>query len=237
MRVVRRLALSCLIALGALAAAPAPSARAQAAYDTAQLNPDVRAAVMQARQARARAETLAARAREAEQLADQAADRARRRASGTADYMQSSGQRYLGEVDDSGSRETHGILMGSADWVGDRYAGEWRGNIREGVGVYSYASNRSNTNGSLRYEGQYVDDHCMGLAVYYWTSGDRYYGQNGDCADKEGVGVLVFADGRRYEGEWADDQYNGYGVFWDRRGGVMQQGLWADGRLVTSLAP
>ncbi|MES1204052.1 MAG: hypothetical protein ABUS57_21655 [Pseudomonadota bacterium] len=45
---------------------------------------------------------------------------------------------------------------------------------------------------------------------------------------------MRYQDGRRYEGEWANDQYDGYGVLWDSQGQIAQAGVWTAGRLTAA---
>lgn len=48
----------------------------------------------------------------------------------------------------------------------------------------------------------------------------------------DGVGVLEFSDGRRYEGELKNNGANGLGAIWDAQGKLIRAGLWEDGKTV-----
>lgn len=44
-----------------------------------------------------------------------------------------------------------------------------------------------------------------------------------------GHGVLITADGRKYEGEFNEYGFNGYGKLMDEKGTVLYEGEWEDG--------
>ena len=50
------------------------------------------------------------------------------------------------------------------------------------------------------------------LGIYEWNDGRRY---DGDWKNNQmhGKGVFTWDNGKRYEGEYKDDKKNGYGVF------------------------
>lgn len=208
----------------------------QAAFNLSALHPDVRAAAESARRNARAAEAAAERARTAANAAENAAERARRGAPGTISLAFDGGT-YLGEGSGS-TRSGVGVTSFHAPsrLAGDRYAGEFRENARSGVGVSSFGTNPGNASNALRREGEYAANKADGMGVLYWASGDRYQGvwrQN----IKSGPAVMRFADGRRYEGGFAADKRNGHGVLWLADGQVLSVGLWKDGVLVKSLKP
>ncbi len=212
---------------------------APGAFPLSALHPEVRRAVIDARDAEQRAERAADRAYAAERAAEDAAARARAGEAGHRGYDYPNDERkrrYEGGWSDT-TRNGHGTLtVGAGPFEGDRYAGEWRDGRFQGVGVYRHAENANATNRSLRYAGDYANDKANGAGVFLWRDGDRHAGGERD-GNKSGPGVFRFADGRRYEGEYANDERNGYGVLWNADGTVNSQGVWTDGTFTTPLRP
>lgn len=97
---------------------------------------------------------------------------------------------------------------------GDSYEGEMIGNVRHGVGTYTFASGD-------RYEGDFVDNTIHGKGTQTYVSGDAYTGdfQRGI---KTGQGVYKFASGDRFEGRFLDNQLHGYGTQTFRSGESYQ---------------
>jgi hypothetical protein len=213
---------------------------ASATYDLALLNPQVRAAVERAREADRRGVNAAARARQAASEAEGFASRARNGESGLHSSSSTWGSpsmtaRYEGQIS-GGVFSGYGVQVHTeGPFVGDHYAGQWRNDQRQGLGVYTFAENASNAIRALRYEGEWVDNDRTGSGVTHWRSLGRYSGGNSGGM-KSGAGVFYFPDGRRYEGEWGSDSYNGYGVVWDAQGNVLSQGVWAGNNLSTALS-
>ncbi len=65
-----------------------------------------------------------------------------------------------------------------------------------------------------------------------WRNGNRFEGQSADDGD---TGVLVFANGQRYEGELLNGNRHGYGAFWNAEGDLMLAGRWENGDLVEAM--
>jgi len=180
-----------------------------AAYDLTQLHPDVRRAAEQARAAESRATAAAQRARAAASQAEASGVRSPSSGYGVADY--------------------------TGNWAGDRYAGQFSGGSREGVGVMTYGQNASNTVNASRFEGEYARGDRNGVGVYHWHSGRRFAGEFLNSV-RSGHGVNYNSDGSRYEGEFANDGRNGYGVLWNSQGRVISAGIWTDATLTTPLS-
>ena len=64
------------------------------------------------------------------------------------------------------------------------------------------------------------------------SGGDRYEGEfhGASSGFAAGYGVYTWADGRRYEGEFANDHPSGLGVLTEADG-VRHGGVWKDGKL------
>jgi hypothetical protein len=218
---------------------PSTGPVAAGAFDLAQLNPSVRAAVERARDAERRALSAAQRAQAG---AQRALDAVRRADTGEAgyrsyDYQQGDESRHYAGGWSNDTRNGYGVEDSTAGpFAGDRYAGFWSDGGYGGVGVYNYARNSNNRSDSLRYEGEWNNDRRNGVGVMTWRDNDRFAGTYRDGVPS-GVGVYRFADGFRYEGEFANDNYSGYGVLWDSQGRVRQAGVWANDSLATPLGP
>lgn len=210
--------------------------RAAAAFSVESLHRDVRAVVVAARRNAQDAEGVAARARSAAGLAEAAAARAAAGAAGTISLSYDGGT-YQGEGRD-GKRNGYGVTVFRApsSQAGDRFAGQYKDNMRQGLGVHTFAENANNTSKLQRREGEYTSNRSSGLGILVWVWGERYAGPFRD-GEQDGPSVRTFADGRRYEGEYAASKRTGLGVLWSADGVVVSQGVWKDGKLVSSLAP
>jgi hypothetical protein len=73
-----------------------------------------------------------------------------------------------------------------------------------------------------------------GYGLMTWADGEYYAGTHRggtpNAGNKDGYGVYVFADGRIYEGQFANDLQNGLGVLWDPGGNITHAGHWLDAR-------
>ena len=75
-------------------------------------------------------------------------------------------------------------------------------------------------------------NNCFGTKTF--PDGDKYVGEWRD--DKaHGQGTFTFANGAKYVGEWKDDKRNGQGTLTLADGTVLQEGIWKDNVLVTSV--
>ncbi|MEW5297984.1 MAG: hypothetical protein WDW36_001152 [Sanguina aurantia] len=79
---------------------------------------------------------------------------------------------------------------------GGTFRGQWRGMVKEGLGVYSYAS-------EARYAGEWRGNVKDGRGVYEYPKGGMYEGEwsNGSM---NGIGVRTFATGQVKSGRWSD---------------------------------
>jgi hypothetical protein len=89
-----------------------------------------------------------------------------------------------------------------------------------------------------RYEGETGTTGVTVVGVLTIPTGETYAGQmrSGDPVVYVGYGVWRSADGWRYEGEFNENTFNGYGVLWDRDGRVSRAGYWTGGNLTTALS-
>ena len=250
-----------------LATKPAPpQSAAPMAASPAKLSAQVSQAVDAARAAEKQARNMAAQARDvqgqAESAMQQAEQAAQRAEMGTAGYGALTGPtkdggafRWVGQVVGRapGGLGVFSVTGGALN--GNRYEGEVRNNVGNGVGVNIRAT-------GLRYEGDERDGQYGDYGVLVFPNGDRYEGQfaNADPVsgiytggasasyrDKagqlanlklNGYGVVNEKDGSSKAGAFKDDQLSGYGAVFDAKGQVTQQGSFVSGTLAApSAAP
>lgn len=198
------------------------------------LSPEVRAAVDAARAAQASARSKAAAARTVALEADAVAQKLKGGDSLNARSLRSAdGATYLVQVA-RGLPNGLGVkLDGAAASQGDVYRGEFRNGVDAGLGVYEYGDNPNNhAAGALRYEGE-TRGGGAGLGVVYWRNGSAFAGDKSAVGDARGV--MIFADGQRYEGEMHDGQRDGLGAVFSREGKLLYAGRWRDEQLVEPL--
>lgn len=98
----------------------------------------------------------------------------------------------------------------SIDRFGAIYKGQFKNGVREGVGRMTYANRNI-------YEGQWQNNLRTGMGVCWFTNGDCYHGLW--QFDNMLRGVYHKANGDKYDGEFKDGKFDGYGKYY-----------WADGR-------
>eukprot|EP00042_Codosiga_hollandica_P008881 m.20429 g.20429 ORF g.20429 m.20429 type:complete len:150 (+) comp31971_c0_seq1:72-521(+) len=80
-----------------------------------------------------------------------------------------------------------------------------------------------------QYKGDWsADGKREGLGIVIFADGTRYNGAfvGGLCA---GLGVLTFSDNSKYEGEFKNGKYHGFGVY-TRADGMKYEGTFLDGQ-------
>jgi len=207
------------------------------------LSPELRAAAQAARAMGKRVEDKVYWARLAAEAAETAATHARTKEPGTIAF-DLDGVTYLGEGrapiaggSRGASREGSGVTtyLAPNENAGDRYAGQYRDNVRNGLGIYEYGSNAKNSFQALRFEGEFVGNR-LSLGRMTYRSGAKLTG-----AWREGgfFGSVVqtSADGSRYEGEFQAGKRNGRGVVVTADGRVLSAGLWKDDKLDAPFRP
>ena len=73
--------------------------------------------------------------------------------------------------------------------------------------------------------------NCFG--TFTFASGNKYSGQWKDSR-RSGQGTEFFVNGNKYVGEFKNDKPNGQGALYATNGSVINQGMWANGNLVSS---
>jgi len=139
------------------------------------------------------------------------------------------GDRYQGNFKD-------GLYSGKGTYYlanGDRYEGIFANNLPNGHGIYYMLAN-DEFKGS-RYEGKFLNGEYSGVGAYYYPSGAKLVCEYliSKC---NGVGVYVSENNIKYVGEYLNDLRHGHGVLYNASGGVISQGLWAEGKFISSQA-
>ncbi len=137
---------------------------------------------------------------------------------GKGTYRYPSGAKYVGEFKDG---EIHGV--GVCFYTnGSKYSGQWEHRYPNGKGTKTYPDGNKWT-GQWKL-GKMVDEQGNVLEETWVAKGEEEDdGTNiqtgcisGDCAD--GEGVFGYADGSRYEGEFANARLDGQGTFYYANG-------------------
>jgi hypothetical protein len=70
-----------------------------------------------------------------------------------------------------------------------------------------------------------------GMGIYIWNDGRKYEGQYKDDK-KHGFGVYTWADKRCYEGYWYKGKQHGLGRYLVPKDDKTKNGLWEDGKRI-----
>ena len=70
-----------------------------------------------------------------------------------------------------------------------------------------------------------------GIGYYSWTDGKRYLGEYKDN-DKDGFGIHKFANGALHQGYWTKGKGNGPGSYQKNPGATVRYGIWENGRQI-----
>jgi len=68
-----------------------------------------------------------------------------------------------------------------------------------------------------------------GKGTFVWPDGRKYEGEYANDK-KEGYGIFTFKDGRVYEGEWFDGKQHGKGTY--KKNNITREGMWENGERV-----
>jgi hypothetical protein len=109
---------------------------------------------------------------------------------------------------------------------GDKYVGEFKDGKQHGRGTFTFASGN-------KYVGEFKDGKQHGRGTETYTDGDKYVGEY-KYGKYNGQGTETFANSSKYVGEWKDDKRNGQGTEYAPNGAIINQGIWADHKLVRS---
>ncbi len=131
---------------------------------------------------------------------------------------------------------------------GDRYVGQFKNNYPDGQGTRFLANGKEET-GMWR-EGEFLGASLMeggrtgcvqgnceeGRGTYIYKEGSAKYVGDFKNNFPHGIGICTYANGDRYEGEWADGAFQGQGTLYIRDGTIVS-GFWRAGEYVGKTAP
>lgn len=128
------------------------------------------------------------------------------------------------------------------------YAGSWSGGLAEGHGkLINSLLNYEGTfhqgkfsgqgvltiEGKGTYEGRFLDGHFDGKGKFSWSCGGKMYVGTWKYSKFHGKGMMMWADGRKFCGEYQNGFKHGKGVCFFSSGKNIK-GIWNNGRLLTS---
>ena len=105
-------------------------------------------------------------------------------------------------------------------------AGNHNGNTFNGTDVFSLWNNGN------YFMGTYENGNRT-YGLYGFKSGEKYLGSFDSEGKYSGTGKLYWTSGTYYEGQWSNNQRNGYGKLVDNEGSVSE-GIWQDDVLIKS---
>ncbi len=106
------------------------------------------------------------------------------------------------------------------------YDGQMENGLPNGQGVYT------DINSGQRYEGNFVDFKREGEGTLYTENGDKIYEGEWKNNKYHGYGMYFMRGQCRYDGWWENGRRNGEGVAYDEKGVEEYNGLWKnDARL------
>ncbi|XP_065594754.1 MORN repeat-containing protein 3 [Cyrtonyx montezumae] len=122
---------------------------------------------------------------------------------------------------------------------GDQYTGEWLDNLKHGRGIQRWKRSGAIYNGDWKRGkrdgyGSYSapDPVTREYQVYegWWRKDKRCRGSSGTAsAAVQGYGMMFYASGESYEGEWSSGLRSGWGRMYYRDGSIYE-GQWAADR-------
>ena len=125
---------------------------------------------------------------------------------------------------------------------GTSYQGRWKTGLWEGEGLYisgndsvygvwekgKVCGNVIYRTPELYFEGTFVDNVPVGAGNLAQSDGSYYSGFRLD-GKREGKGDMIFPKGDSYTGEWANNEFDGFGVYEYAAAKAVYQGDWSGG--------
>ncbi|MEF2243355.1 stalk domain-containing protein [Paenibacillus sp. IITD108] len=103
------------------------------------------------------------------------------------------------------------------------YDGTWVDGLRDQGKIFY--------EGKLNYEGTFWKDRPHGYGNFYDEQGKLTYRGQIHTYQKMGVGIIYYADGKRYIGEVFDGLPDGFGLLKDAKGSIIFTGYFVDGEI------
>jgi len=163
--------------------------------------------------------------------------------------IEANGNKYVGEFKDGqyNGKATYYWLVDNHT-KGDIDVSEWKNGKRNGQVAITYAD-------GAKYVGEFKDDKYHGQGAYTYANGGKYVGEF-KYGNREGQGsftlptgnkyvgefnngslrkgTYTYANGEKYIGEFNHRGYNGQGTLYSSNGSIINQGLWADNKFISS---
>ena len=111
----------------------------------------------------------------------------------------------------------------------DRYEGDFKDGLREGVGTYSYFKEEGPQN---KYEGEWIQNKKHGIGKMVYGGIGEYFGrfENGK---RHGEGVFKYKkNGNVYSGSWKYGVKHGHGEFIFEKTKMKIAGEWENGKIL-----
>ena len=155
-------------------------------------------------------------------------------------YSYENGDTFQGRLDKDNKRQGSGVYRENV--TGSVYDGDWKDNMRHGVGVLTFAS-------GLEYSGEFFKDSIHGQGTVTLIDSSVYTGcffnglfhGNGTIEDsatksvytgefaygvRDGDGEEGYQNGTRYKGEYKNGKRQGFGTLFDSEGTSLYEGNW-----------
>lgn len=82
--------------------------------------------------------------------------------------------------------------------------------------------------------GTWKDGQTIGLVKIMYPSGNLYIGEVKNYV-RYGKGLFCYKNGYKYDGDFANGKFSGFGVMTNEYGEVVSKGVWGNGTLVQSI--
>ena len=123
---------------------------------------------------------------------------------------------------------------------GNYYKGEWKNGLKHGKGILYYE------NGSILYDGYFIQDKFEGKGNYYYEDSNYYIEKwknkkdeiiyakgklyDGDFIYHKSKGnkIDIYEYGNYYEGEWKNGKKHGKGIIYHKNGNILYNGDFID---------
>jgi len=79
--------------------------------------------------------------------------------------------------------------------------------------------------------GNWKNGQLVGCVKILYETKDIYIGEVLNYK-RHGNGILCYTNGCKYEGNFINGKFDGFGIFYDKYGEVESQGIWKKGELI-----
>jgi hypothetical protein len=82
--------------------------------------------------------------------------------------------------------------------------------------------------------GTWKNGQAIGLVKIMYPSGNLYIGEAKNYV-RHGKGLFCYKNGYKYDGDFVNGKFEGYGVMTNDYGEIVSKGVWGNGTLVQSI--